>query len=293
MPELFPASWEFRSRKWLPNRLPRLMGILNVTPDSFSDGGAYISIEAAVIQARRLAEAGADLIDIGGESTRPGAPAVDADEELRRVIPVVKELASFLDIPISVDTTKSAVASAALEVGAEIVNDISGLTFDPQMSAVCRDYDAGVVCMHIQGIPQTMQLDPRYDDVVGEVEAYFHERLDALCSSGISPERVVLDPGIGFGKTAAHNLDLLAATDRFRRIGRPLLVGHSRKRFLKAVLGRPVEERNAGTIGVSVALASLGADYLRVHDVAAVRDALVAWRTVTDRAAGRDVTLAD
>jgi dihydropteroate synthase len=259
------------------------MGILNVTPDSFSDGGSYVSVEAAVEQARRLVEAGADVLDIGGESTRPGANPVGVEEELRRVVPVVAELASRISVPISVDTTKAAVAAAALKAGAEIVNDVSGLTFDPEMPAVCRDHSAGVVCMHIKGTPQTMQLDPRYDDVVGEVERYFLERLDALEAAGIPPERVVLDPGIGFGKTAAHNVDLLAATDRLRRLGRPLLVGHSRKRFLKAVLGRPVEERTAGTIGVAVALAGLGVDYLRVHDVQAVRDALVAWKAVTER----------
>lgn len=283
-------SWRFRGREWRPGPLPRLMGILNVTPDSFSDGGSYGSVDAAVDHALRLVEAGADLIDIGGESTRPGAEPVGAEEELRRVVPIIVELAGRVSVPISIDTTKAVVAAAALEAGAEVVNDVSGLTFDPEMPAVCGDHAAGVVCMHIRGTPQTMQLDPRYDDVVGEVERYFLERLDALEAAGIPAERVVLDPGIGFGKTAAHNLDLLAATGRLRRVGRPLLVGHSRKRFLKAVLGRPVEERTAGTIGVAVAVASLGADYLRVHDVQAIRDALVAWKAVTDRSAARNRT---
>lgn len=288
MPEREQICWRFRARDWRPGPLPRLMGILNVTPDSFSDGGSYVSIDAAVEHARRLVEAGADLLDIGGESTRPGAEPVGVEEELRRVVPVIAELAGTIAVPISIDTTKAAVAAAALEAGAEVVNDVSGLTFDRETPAVCRDHAAGVVCMHIRGTPQTMQLDPRYDDVVSEVERYFLDRLDALEAAGIPPERVVLDPGIGFGKTAAHNLDLLAATDRFRGLGRPLLIGHSRKRFLKAVLGRPVEERTAGTIGVAVALAALGADYLRVHDVQAIRDALVAWKTVADRAAVRD-----
>lgn len=286
-------SWRFRGRCWEPAPLPRLIGILNVTPDSFSDGGSCTSIEAAVRRAEELVAAGADLLDVGGESTRPGAESVCLEEELRRVVPVVKELVGRVEIPISVDTTKAAVAAAALEAGAEIINDVSGLTLDPEMAAVCRDHDAGVVCMHSRGTPQTMQIDPRYDDVVGEIETFFSERLESLDAAGIPPERVVLDPGIGFGKTAAHNLDLLAASERFRRLGRPLLVGHSRKRFLKAVLGRPVEERTAGTIGVSVALASLGVDYLRVHDVQAVRDALVAWKTVTDRAAGKDIAIRD
>ncbi len=285
--------WRFRGKNWLPGRLPRLMGILNVTPDSFSDGGSYVDLDAAVEQAHRLVAAGADLLDIGGESTRPGAELVGVDEELHRVIPVVKALADSLNTPISVDTTKSQVAAAALAAGAEIVNDISGLTFDPEMVAVCRDHAAGVVCMHIRGTPQKMQLDPRYDDVVAEVERHFLERLDFLASAGIPPERVLLDPGIGFGKTAAHNIDLLAASARFRRLGRPLLVGHSRKRFLKSLLGRPVEERTAGTIGVSVALASLGIDYLRVHDVEAVRDALLAWQTISDRAAGCEISPSD
>jgi dihydropteroate synthase len=282
--------WRFRGREWRPAGLSRLMGILNVTPDSFSDGGEYVSIDAAVAQALRLVDEGADLLDVGGESTRPGAAVIPADEEIRRVVPVVRELAGQVDVPISIDTTKATVAAAALEAGAEVVNDVSGLTFDAEMPTVCRDHAAGVVCMHIQGTPQTMQLDPHYEDVVGEIEAYFRERLDALAAAGIPPERVVLDPGVGFGKTAAHNLDLLAATPRFRALGRPLLVGHSRKRFLKAVLDRPVEERTAGTIGVAVALAQLGADYLRVHDVRAVRDALLAWKTVSDRAGGRCAT---
>ncbi len=256
------------------------MGILNVTPDSFSDGGIHVDVTSAVAHAMKLVADGADLIDVGGESTRPGATPVSAADELRRIVPVVRELTQAVDVPISIDTTKATVAAAALEAGAAIVNDVSGLTLDPNMPAVCRDYEAGVVCMHSKGTPQTMQIDPRYDDVVGEIELFFRERLDALEQEGIPPERVVLDPGIGFGKTAQHNLDLLAASSRFRTLGRPLLVGHSRKRFLKAVLGRPVEERTAGTIGVSIALASLGVDYLRVHDVLAVRDALVAWKTV-------------
>lgn len=261
-------------------QVPRLMGILNVTPDSFSDGGAFVAVEAAVEHGVRLAREGADILDVGGESTRPGSEPVSTEEELRRVVPVITELVKQTEVPISIDTSKAAVAAAALEAGASIVNDISGLTFDPEMMAVCRDYQAGVVCMHIQGTPQTMQLNPQYNNVVGEIEAYFQERLERLEGAGIPAERVVLDPGIGFGKTAKHNLELLAASQRFRALGRPLLIGHSRKRFLKSILGRDVEERTAGTIGVSIALASLGVDYLRVHDVRAVRDAVLAWRTV-------------
>jgi dihydropteroate synthase len=277
-------TWCFANRDWRPQPLPRLMGILNVTPDSFSDGGQFHSIDTAVEHGLRLVDEGADLIDIGGESTRPGAEPVPYDEELRRVVPVIERLAPQIDVPISIDTTKAAVAASALEAGAVIVNDISGLSFDEDMPRVCRDYAAGIVCMHIQGTPQTMQLAPHYDDVVADIESYFRKRLEVLDAAGIPAERVCLDPGIGFGKTAAHNLDLLAAVERFQLLGRPLLIGHSRKRFLKALLGRPVEERRAGTIGVAVALAELGVDYLRVHDVRAVRDALLAWRTIVDRA---------
>jgi len=274
------TTWRLHGLEWKPLSLPRLMGILNVTPDSFSDGGSHADVSAAVSHAIKLVDDGADIIDVGGESTRPGATPVSELDELHRIAPVVRELAQAVKIPISIDTTKAAVAAAALEAGATIVNDVSGLLLDPNMPAVCRDYDAGVVCMHSQGTPQTMQIDPRYDDVVGEVESFFRERIDSLEKAGIPPERIVLDPGIGFGKTAQHNLELLAASPRLRALGRPLLVGHSRKRFLKAILGRPVEERTAGTIGVSIALASLGVDYLRVHDVLAVRDALVAWQTI-------------
>lgn len=267
------------------------MGILNVTPDSFSDGGTLSSVEEAVGRGLQLVSHGADLIDVGGESTRPGSEPVPVEEELRRVVPVIARLAPQVDIPISIDTSKAAVARAALDAGASVVNDITGLTGDPEMVPVCRDFAAGLVCMHMRGTPQTMQDDPRYEDVIAEITAYFAQRLEDLDRSGIPSERVLLDPGIGFGKTAGHNLELLTATDRFHALGRPVLIGHSRKRFLKAILGRPVEERNAGTIGVSIALAGFGVDYLRVHDVASVHDALLAWKTVrdhqTDHASGR------
>src|SRR5690606_19119723 len=199
---------------------------------------------------------------------------VPVEEELRRIVPVIRELVHRVAVPISIDTRNAAVAVAALENGATIVNDVSGLTHDATMPAVCREHAAGIVCMHSQGTPQTMQINPQYDDVVAEVEAWFRERLETLMDFGIPPERIVLDPGIGFGKTAAHNLDLLAATSRFAALGRPVLVGHSRKRFLKHILGREIDEPTAGTIGVAVALAALRVDYLRVHDVGPVRDAL-------------------
>ncbi|MDZ4688579.1 MAG: dihydropteroate synthase [Planctomycetaceae bacterium] len=258
----------------------RLMGILNVTPDSFSDGGQYTDLAAAVDQAVQLESEGADIIDIGGESTRPGAEPVTEVEELRRVVPVIERLAGWLRIPISIDTYKSAVARAALEAGAAIVNDISGLRFDPDMPGVCAELAAGVVCMHIQGTPQTMQLAPQYDSVTREVRDYFTERLAALQAAGLTAEQIVWDPGIGFGKTAEHNLELLSGIETIRVANRPMLIGHSRKRFLQRILGRPVDERQSGTVGVTLAVAALGADIVRVHDVAACRDAWLAFRTV-------------
>lgn len=272
--------WCFGTQQWEMSGQTKLMGIVNVTPDSFSDGGQFDSTSAAVEYALKLAEDGADILDIGGESTRPGSTPVSLDEELLRVVPVVRELARQTQTPISIDTSKAEVARQCLEVGATIVNDISGLTFDSDMTRVCRDSLCGVIVMHIQGTPQTMQLDPRYDDVVAEVCRHFARRLDDLDASGIARERIVLDPGIGFGKTAEHNLELLSHVADFHALGRPVLIGHSRKRFLKRVLGREIEERNAGTLGVSLALATQRTDILRVHDVRATRDALLAWQTV-------------
>ena len=272
--------WRCCSQELRSGPIPLLMGIVNVTPDSFSDGGDCLDTAAAVAHARQLIEDGADILDIGGESTRPGAAPVSADTERRRVLPVIERLAGTITVPISIDTTKADVARRALEAGAVIVNDISGLTWDEQMPEVCRQTAAGVVCMHIRGRPQSMQNDPRYGNVVEEICEYFAERLTWLQEQGLSPEAVVLDPGIGFGKTAAHNLAILRDIGRFRDLGRPLLVGHSRKQFLKTILGRPIDERVSGTIGVAIALAAQSTDILRVHDVRAVRDALLAWRAV-------------
>lgn len=259
------------------------MGIVNATPDSFSDGGLYNDPTAAVEHALKLVAAGADLLDVGGESTRPGAAIVSAEEEVERVIPVIEQLSLRTSTPISIDTTKALVARRALDAGATIINDISGLTFDPEMTSVCAESDCGVICMHIQGTPQTMQNDPRYDDVVEDIRDWLHKRLEHLVSAGIAEERIVLDPGIGFGKTAAHNLQILSNIDRLRSLGRPILIGHSRKRFLGKLLGRPIDERDYGTIGVAIALAAQGTDIIRIHDVAALRDCLTAWRTVIDR----------
>jgi dihydropteroate synthase len=280
-----PRAWRIGERWWRPDRIPGLMGIVNVTPDSFSDGGQWTNADAAVRHALGLVEQGADFLDVGGESTRPGSQPTLLDEELRRVLPVIERLRQETDVPISIDTNKAAVARAALAAGAQIVNDISGLTFDPDMPAVCAAAAASIVCMHIQGTPQTMQIDPHYEDVVREVRDFLRGRLAALERAGIAPERVALDPGIGFGKIAGHNLQLLGSVAALQEVGRPVLIGHSRKGFLKRLLGRPVDERTSGTIGVSIALAAQGVELLRVHDVRAVRDALVAWRMVIDGAA--------
>lgn len=256
------------------------MGIVNVTPDSFSDGGHFLASDAAIEQALRLVEEGADILDIGGESTRPGAEPVSLDEELRRVIDVISRLRSRTDRLISIDTTKAEVARQSLAAGADIVNDISGLTFDPEMIDVCAESECGVVCMHILGTPRTMQNEPSYGDVVAEVCQFLSSRLSHLESRGIARPRVVTDPGIGFGKTAQHNVALLSNIARLRSLGRPVLIGHSRKRFLAKVLGRAVEERQAGTIGVAIAVASQSADIIRVHDVRQTKDALLAWHAI-------------
>lgn len=276
-----------QSRRWLVRggeirfgRLPSLMGILNVTPDSFSDGGEHDALDAAVAYGLQLVEDGAEILDVGGESTRPNAEPVSEAEELRRVVPVISALSQRTRVPISIDTTKAAVARAALEAGASIVNDVSGLTFDPAIVDVCRETSAGVVCMHIQGTPQTMQIDPHYDDVVRDVCGWLKARLDLLTASGIPAERILLDPGIGFGKTPEHNVKLLSNVDELKRLGCPVLVGHSRKRFIGKLLGRKVDERNFGTVGIAIALAQQKVDVLRIHDVRAVRDSLLAWDAV-------------
>ena len=259
---------------------PLIMGIVNVTPDSFSDGGNFLERNAAVDHALKLADDGADILDIGGESTRPNAERVSVAEELRRVVDVVAQVRQATDRLISIDTTKAEVARQALAAGANIVNDISGLTFEPGIVDVCAESDCGVICMHILGTPQTMQRDPHYDNVVTDVCDFLSTRLAALERSGIARDRVVNDPGIGFGKTAQHNVDLLSNIGVLRKLDRPILIGHSRKRFLARVLGRPVEERTFGTIGVAIAVAAQGADIIRVHDVRETRDALLAWHAI-------------
>lgn len=282
-PSPFPRRWRANGVELRASPLPLLMGIVNVTPDSFSDGGSWFDQQRAIAQALQLAADGADILDIGGESTRPGAEPVSLADELQRVIPVIAAVRERCTVPISIDTYKAEVAREALQAGATIVNDISGLTFDPQMIDVCAASDCGMVCMHIQGTPQTMQADPRYGDVVAELVGFFRESLRLLTARGIAAERIVIDPGIGFGKTAAHNLEILSHIAAFQSLGRPVLIGHSRKGFLKKILNRAVDERLYGTVGVAIAAAMQGADILRIHDVAAVRDSLLAWHAVAER----------
>jgi dihydropteroate synthase len=250
------------------------MGVLNVTPDSFSDGGLFLDPGTAVAQGRRLASEGADLIDVGGESTRPGADPVSLSNELERVLPVIEELAAKVRAPLSIDTSKAEVAGAAIAAGAGFVNDVTALRADEAMAGVVADAGVDVCLVHMRGEPRTMQDDPRYDDVVGEVRAFLEERLAAAIEAGIAEERVWLDPGIGFGKTLEHNLELIRRLDEIVAIGRPVVFGASRKRFLGRLTDRPEAERVAGTVAVNVLALERGATMFRVHDVAPTRDAL-------------------
>ncbi|MGX9727917.1 MAG: dihydropteroate synthase [Candidatus Electronema sp. VV] len=254
---------------------PQLMGILNVTPDSFSDGGSFFDAQSILQQAERLLAEGADIIDIGGESTRPFAQPVAEEEELRRVIPAIEAVRSLsAEIPISIDTTKAAVARAALAAGATILNDISALRHDPAMIDTARSFDGPVIIMHMQGRPGDMQLDPQYADVVTEIRAFFQERTAWMEMQGIRRERIILDPGIGFGKTLEHNLAILRNIGAFKSLGFPVLIGHSRKSFLGKLLGLLTEERDWATALVSALCARQEADMLRVHDVAKTAAAL-------------------
>ncbi len=271
------TSWQLRTRRLDFPRRPLLMGILNVTPDSFSDGGRFFEPDIAIEHGLRMAAAGADMIDIGGESTRPYSEPIDAAEELKRVLPVVRELSQRTTAIISIDTSKAEVAAAAIEAGAEIINDVTALSHDEAMLPLAVESKAGVCAMHMLGTPQTMQDDPQYDDVVAEVLAWLCERRDLLLAAGIEPSRLCLDPGIGFGKSHQHNLTLLANCWRFHTLGCPLLVGHSRKGFIAHVIADKQADRTPGTIGVAIALANQGVQILRVHDVAPIRQALLLY----------------
>ncbi len=266
--------WRLRTRTLSTGRIPLLMGVINVTPDSFSDGGRFLELAAAVEHALRLAAEGAHILDIGGQSTRPGAVPVTAEEELRRVLPVVAEVCRQTAVPVSVDTSSAVVASECLDAGAAAINDVAAL-IDDELLALAVARGCGVCAMHMQGTPQTMQREPQYDDVVMDVYNWLAARRDVLISFGISKEHIALDPGIGFGKTAAHSLAILNHLARYRELGCPLLIGLSRKAFIGHVLGDLSFDRTAGTIGAALAAARQGADILRVHDVAAVRQALL------------------
>jgi dihydropteroate synthase len=250
-----------------------VMGIVNVTPDSFSDGGLFLDADAAIAHGRELIAEGADILDIGGESTRPGAEPVGADEEIRRVIPVIEALTGT-GAQISIDTTKAEVAQRALDAGATIVNDVAAFRFDPDIAAVTAAAGATCVLMHMLGEPRTMQKDPRYDEVVSDVKAFLEERLEYAVGQGIPEERIWLDPGIGFGKTVEHNLELIARLDEIVAIGRPVVFGASRKSFLGKLTDRQVDERLAGTIAANIIAYDRGARVFRVHDVAPTADAL-------------------
>jgi len=275
-----PAPWK-TARRTLALDRPLIMGILNITPDSFSDGGRFFDPGRAVERALEMEAEGADIIDIGGESSRPGAPQVSADEELRRIAPVIEQLAGRLSTPLSVDTWKGTVAREALGCGAEIINDISGLTFDPLMAQIAADSGAGVVIMHTRGTPDTMQSDTLYHDLLGEIMAALRSSLERAAAAGVERERIAVDPGIGFAKDTAANLEILRRLREFTSFGLPLLVGTSRKSFIGNTLGQATGERMTGT-AVTVALAiAHGANILRVHDVRAMREAAAMASAIT------------
>jgi dihydropteroate synthase len=251
---------------------PLIMGIVNITPDSFSDGGRYLAVDRAVAQAVALVDQGADILDLGAESTRPGATPVCEQEEMDRLLPVLSEVVKRTTVPVSVDTMKSRVAHAALDAGASIINDVTAMRFDPEMIQVVAQYGAAVVLMHMQGMPMTMQNAPRYENVVSEVREFFNERIDAAERAGIAKSHIVLDPGFGFGKLQVHNLELLNQLSTFSRLGCPLLVGLSRKAFLGNILDRPVQDREWGTAAAVAMAVDRGAAIIRVHDVASMKD---------------------
>lgn len=257
---------------------PRVMGIVNVTPDSFSDGGRFASVDAAIAHCEQLKAEGADMLDVGGESTRPGARTPTASEELERVLPVLRH-AVTLGLPVSVDSSEPKVMEAALNLGVDVINDVRALRRDGALALVAAHASAGVCLMHMRGEPGTMQSETHYVDVVAEVAAFLVERAEALRQLGVSPERITLDPGIGFAKTAQHNLDLLREQRRLASlVGYPLLVGWSRKSTLGVLTGRPVEQRQAASVAAALAAVQRGARIVRVHDVAATVDALKVWQ---------------
>jgi dihydropteroate synthase len=260
-----------------------VMGVINTTPDSFSDGGSFDTLEKARKRALEMQEAGVDIIDIGGESTRPGAEPLPPDEELRRTIPLIESLEGEIDVPISIDTYKSGVAGRALDAGACIINDITALRFDEKLAPLAARRGAPVILMHMQGEPRNMQEDPQYEDVVGDISRFFRERAAAAVEAGISPEKLLVDPGIGFGKTVEHNLEILRRIEEFRGLGYPLVLGTSRKRFIGAVLDRPVDQRLLGTAATVAFAIARGVDVVRVHDTEEMLEVV----KMADAAAGK------
>jgi dihydropteroate synthase len=260
------TTWKLPDRTFDCSERTLVMGVLNVTPDSFSDGGRFFDPEDAVKQALRMVEDGADIVDVGGESTRPGSDPVPVEEERRRVVPIMERLAREVDVPVSIDTRKAEVAAAAVEAGATIVNDVTA-GGDPGMFDVVRENGAAMVLMHMKGEPKTMQEDPHYDDVVREVRDYLAERVEAAVAAGVEREAICIDPGLGFAKTTPHSLALMQHTDALLDLGRPVLVGPSRKSFIGDVLGTEVGERAEGTVGASCYMVAKGAHIVRVHDV--------------------------
>jgi dihydropteroate synthase len=260
--------WRTRRRTFDLASRGVIMGILNVTPDSFSDGGRFAQVDSAVDQALRMVEEGADIIDIGGESTRPGAEAVSADEEIARVIPVIEKLSKLSPVALSIDTSKAAVARAAMAAGAEIINDVTALLGDPAMASVAAESGAGLALMHMRGTPRTMQHNPHYNDVVSEVADFLIERMTAAKAAGLSEDHLAIDPGIGFGKTVEHNLQLIAGLEKFAALQRPVLLGVSRKSFLSTAAASPdVNDRDTPTAALTALGYQLGARIFRVHAV--------------------------
>jgi len=265
---------EFRCGKFLfeLGKKTCVMGVLNVTPDSFSDGGKFLEIEKAISHAKEMAKVGADIVDVGGESTRPGASRVDIDTELKRTIPVIEALSEELDIPISIDTYKHEVADLALKAGAAIVNDISGLKFDPKLASVIARHGGGAILMHIKGTPREMQKNPVYKDLISEIKCSLKESIDIALKAGIKKDSIMVDPGIGFGKTVRDNLVILNRLDELKALGMPVLIGTSRKSFIGMTLSKDTNERIMGTAASSALAIMKGADAIRVHDVKEMRD---------------------
>jgi dihydropteroate synthase len=269
---------------------PYIMGILNVTPDSFSDGGRYFDRQAAIDHALAMVEQGADILDVGGESTRPGSDPLPAQAEIERVLPVIEALAKWVTAPISIDTTKAPVAEAALEAGAAMINDVSALRFDPDMAGLAARTKVPLVLMHMRGVPRTMQSEPIvYQDLMGEIRSFLQETISGALRAGVREHQIIVDPGIGFGKTAEHNLMILNRLGELGRLGRPILVGPSRKAFIGKVLGAEVDERLFGTAGAIALAVAAGAHIIRVHDVGPMRQvAAVAHSIRTEKLPGEE-----